>query len=72
MRLISNTVEQRVDKEEDAINLINAYRAKANEDGYTVKSSTYSRKEKKRKGEVVDEGYLVKITMVFSSFWEEI
>ena len=29
-------------------------------------------KEKKKKGEVTDEGYLVKITMVFNSFWEEV
>lgn len=72
MKLISNTVEQRVDTEEEAVGLINAYRTKTDEDGYTVKSSTYSRKEKKKKGEVIDEGYLVKITMVFNSFWEEV
>lgn len=72
MKLISNTVEQRVDTEEEAVGLINAYRTKADEEGYIVKSSTYSRKEKKKKGEVIDEGYLVKITMIFNSFWEEV
>ena len=41
----------------------------AKEKGYTVSSASYTYKEKKSKGEIIDYGYLVKVTKVFDDFW---
>ena len=35
-----------------------------------VEKIDYQKKEKKAKGEILDSGYLVSITMVYARFWD--
>lgn len=69
MRL-KETIEYRLDTEQAAIQFINNEREKAKEEGYDVLKASYTLKEKKAKGEIVDRGYLVSITYSYISFWE--
>lgn len=43
----------------------------AKKDGFILSAFSYAKKEKKAKGEIIDEGYLVKVTKVFGGFWDE-
>jgi hypothetical protein len=65
--LLSNTEIYRVDTEEEAKSLIEEM--KENAVGYVVDSYSSNRKEKKKKGEIIAEGYQVKITKKYSDFW---
>ena len=64
------TVEKyRVETEEEAKAIMEQFREDAKTKGYLVKKSGYEEKEKKAKGEIVDQGYLVSVTKVFDTFW---
>lgn len=65
--LLSNTEVYRVDTEEEAKFLIEETKRKA--DNYIVSSYSSVKKEKKKKGEVIAEGYQVKIVKKYSDFW---
>lgn len=67
--LLSTTDIYRVDSEEDAKALIEEIKEEANENDYIVDSYSSTRKEKKKKGEIIAEGYQVKITRKYSDFW---
>ena len=70
MRTLLKTVETfRVDSESEAKELIEEMKENADEYSVTNYSSTY--KEKKKRGEVIDSGYEVKITKAFAPFWPE-
>lgn len=69
-KLISAVEQYRLDTEEEATRFIEECKEAANEGGYTLKSYGTTFKEKKAKGEVIDEGYLVKITKDYDSFWD--
>lgn len=69
MTLLKRTDEYRVGSEEEAKQTIENEAEKAKTEGYDVISASYTYKEKKLKGEVIDYGYLVKIVKVFNSFW---
>lgn len=68
--MLEVTEQYRVDTEEEVTALIEDFKANAIEEGYIPKGYNSSLKEKKSKGEVVDTGYLVKLTKVYNSFWE--
>ena len=65
--LLSNTEIYRVDTEEEAKALIEEM--KENAVDYVVDSYASNRKKKKKKGEIIAEGYQVKITKKYSDFW---
>ena len=69
MTLLKRTEEYRVSTENEAKAAIEAFTQDAKEKGYTIASATFTYKEKKAKGEVIDYGYLVKVTKVFGDFW---
>lgn len=69
MTLLKRTEEYRVSTEDEAKSAIESFTQEAREKGYTIVSASYTYKEKKSKGEVIDYGYLVKITKVFGDFW---
>lgn len=71
MKLLKITYEQRAYTEEEAKNIILAFRAKAPEEGYTVGSAGYTYKAKKKKGEVVAEAWIVKCVGVYNEVWDE-
>ena len=65
------TVEKyRVNTEEEAKTAMEYFREEAKKNGYLIKKSGYEKKEKKAKGEIVDQGYLVSVTKVFDTFWD--
>lgn len=69
--VIKETREYRVETEDDAVNLINECRKQASEMNHEIAEAKSTHKEKKKNKEVVDECWLVKITEVFNSIWEE-
>lgn len=69
--LLETTLKFRADSEIAAKDMIESFRAQAKEKGYKVKKASYEYKSKKSKGEIIAECWVVSITQVFSSLWEE-
>ena len=67
---IQETIKYRASSEKVAIAFIEEERQRAHTDGFEIKKSSYVRKTKKSKGEIIDEGYLVKVTKVYGGFWD--
>lgn len=63
--LIKETKTWRVEHEEDAIELINDWKENAVDGGYIVKKSGYVIKQKKSKGEIIEEHFLVNIEVTY-------
>ena len=59
--LIKKTETYRVDTEDEAIDMIQDFRANASID-YEVTKATYVKKQKKQKGEIVDEWVIAEVT----------
>lgn len=70
MRKIKATEEYRVDTEEEAKQTMEEFRKNAFKEGYTLNSCGYVYKEKKAKGEIIDECYVVKVVKIFGGIWE--
>lgn len=62
---IQQSTIYRVSTEQQAIDLITEARDNQNKEGYTVKEGKYRLKQKKSKGEVIEECFLVTITKSF-------
>lgn len=71
MKKLTETIEYRAYSEEEAKDFIDEFRAAAPQNGYTVKSAGWTRKEKKAKGEVVAEAWVVKCTACYNAIWDE-
>lgn len=72
MRYLVNTVETyRVDSEKDVKDFIEEQKALGAEEHYEVTRYSSDLKEKKKKGEVIDSAYQVKITKIHNPFWPE-
>ena len=69
--LLENTVKYRAESEIAAKDMIEQFRASAEKEGYVLKKAGYEYKTKKAKKEIVDEAWVVTITQVFASLWEE-
>jgi hypothetical protein len=69
--LLEKTESYRCNSENEAKEFIEKVKEEASEGGYTVKSYSSTLKEKKAKKEIVDSGYLVKISKIYGDFWEE-
>jgi hypothetical protein len=71
MQYLMQVVETyRIDSEKEVEEFINQEKKRAEEDGYILKGYSSDHKDKKSKGEIVDEAELVKLTKVYGSFWE--
>ena len=70
--LLEVTTKLRVDSEEKAKETIESYREEAVKKGYVIKKVGYERKEKKTKGIVVAERWVVSITQIFGTLWEDL
>lgn len=64
------TEEYRVDTELEAKAAMEGFRNEATQEGYVLNSCGYTRKEKKAKGEIIDEGYLIKVVKTYGGFWD--
>lgn len=69
--LLETTQKYAVDSEIKAKDMIEAFRAQAAEKGYVVKKAGYEYKVKKAKGEIIGEKWVVSVTQVFGTLWEE-
>ena len=70
MRLLKVTAEYRVESEEEAKQMNEDFKKEAREQGYVPNSFAYTRKEKKSKGEVIDDGFLIKVVKIYGGFWD--
>lgn len=70
--ILETTLKFRADSEISAKEVIEGYRKDAAEKGYTIKKAGYEYKTKKAKGEIIAEGFLVSITIVYGNFWDEL
>lgn len=69
MNRLLNVVETyRADTEEESKSLIEDAKA---DSSFILSKYSSEHKEKKAKGEVIDECYIVKLTKVYSDLWEE-
>ena len=65
-KLISVVEQYRFDTEEEATRFIEECKEDAETHGYTLKSYSSTKKEKKAKGEVVDEWIRFEVTKLFN------
>ena len=70
MEILKVAEEYRVNLEEEVKQLNEKMKSEATEKGYILNAFSYTKKEKKSKGEIIDEGYLVKAVKVYGGFWE--
>ena len=69
MRLLKTTEEYRTDSELEAKDLMEKFRSEASEKGYSLGACGYTYKEKKAKGEVIDQAWIVKVVKIYSEVW---
>lgn len=70
MRLLKVTEEYRAESEQEVKEMNEQFKEKAKIEGYVLSAFSYTKKEKKSKGEVIDDGYLVKVAKVYGGFWD--
>lgn len=70
MRLLKVTEEYRAESEQEVKEMNEQFKTEAKSEGYILNAFSYTKKEKKAKGEIVDEGYLVKVAKVYGGFWD--
>lgn len=70
MRLLETKQVYRAETEDEAKQMMEAFRTEAVEKGYLLKKSGYEYKSKKSKGEVIDEAYVVTIVQEHGGIWE--
>ena len=68
--LLNVTETYRVDSEEEVKQAIEDAKNDAEENGYLIKGHSSKMKEKKSKGEVIDEGWEITIKKEYNLFWE--
>ena len=71
MRLIEQTEKYVVDSEEEAIKVVQAFKADAQDKGYILGSGGYTYKTKKTKGEIIGECWVVTIKKVLGGVWDD-
>ena len=70
MKQLSVTETYRIDTETEVQTFIEQAKKNANSGGYILESYSSQLKEKKAKGDVIDAGYLVKLTKTYDAFWD--
>lgn len=66
MLKLQETTKYRVDTEKEAIEMIEQARNDAAKEGYDVKKSSYTAKNKKAKGAIIDEWFVVEICLKYN------
>ena len=69
MKKLKEILEIRADNEIEAKELMEQIRSEAAEKGYSVGACGYTYKEKKAKGEIIDEAWLVKAVKIYGGIW---
>ena len=66
MEKIQETIKTKHDSEREAVAYIDSERKRAKEEGFEIKKSGYTRKEKKSKGVVIAGWYISEITYKYA------
>ena len=72
MRILKITTEYRVESESEVAKIIEKKKENQTIDRYAIISCNYTYKEKKSKGEVIDNCFVVKIVKEYNKVWEEV
>lgn len=67
--MLKETTEHRAMTEEEAVKMIEQAKQEQSAKGYIVGKSSYTRKVKKARGEIVAECYVVSITRIYDEVW---
>ena len=70
MRILKVTEEYRAESEQEVKEMNEQFKTEAKSEGYILNAFSYIKKEKKKSGEVIDDGYLVKVAKVYGGFWD--
>jgi hypothetical protein len=70
MRLLKVTEEYRAETEQEVKEMNEQFKTEAKSEGYILNAFSYTKKEKKKSGEIIDDGYLVKVAKVYGGFWD--
>lgn len=69
--LLETTQKFSVDTEIEAKDMIESFREQADNKGYTIKKASYTRKDKKAKGEIIATKFVVEIIQTFAGIWDD-
>jgi hypothetical protein len=72
MRLLKVVEEYRAESEAEVKEMNESFKNEARTEGYILNAFSYTQKEKKSKGEVIDSCYLVKATKIYGTVWEDL
>lgn len=70
MRSLKKTEEYRAETEQEAKNFIEEVKTESRQSDFYVTAYSITHKEKKSKGEVIDECFVVKIVKTYAPIWE--
>ena len=70
MRLLKVVEEYRAESEQEVKEMNEQFKSEAKSEGYILNAFSYTKKEKKKGGEIIDDGYLVKVAKVYGGFWD--
>ena len=71
MKIIRTTEEIKAYTEQEAKDIMETIRLEAGSKGYIVGASGYTHKERKARGAVVDECWMIKVVKIYGTMWEE-
>lgn len=72
MNILEETYKISADSEQQAQQIIDDYKANQRSGGYILKKGSFERKEKKSKGEVIAERYLITVVLTKGELWEDV
>lgn len=70
MRLLKVVEEYRAESEQEVKEMNEKFKNDAKVEGYILNAFSYTKKEKKKGGDIIDDGYLVKVAKVYGGFWD--
>jgi hypothetical protein len=70
MRLLKVVEEYRAESEQEVKEMNEQFKTEAKSEGYILNAFSYTKKEKKKGGDIIDDGYLVKVAKVYGGFWD--
>lgn len=70
MRLLKVKEEYRAETEQEVKEMNEQFKEKARSEGFILTEFSYAKKEKKKSGDIIDDGYLVKVTKTYGGFWD--
>jgi hypothetical protein len=70
MRLLKVVEEYRAESEQEVKEMNEQFKTEAKSEGYILNAFSYTKKEKKKSGDIIDDGYLVKVAKVYGGFWD--